>query len=90
MDAVEYLKTMKRMCDQYECNTCPLSGNNSCVYDGNPEDPEEVVKIVEQWLKEHPVITNADKLIKVFGKIRLFDITPEWLRQEYREPKGKK
>ena len=91
MDAVEYLKTMKRICYQYTngCNTCPLSGNNSCVYGGAPEDPEEAVDIVEQWSKEHPVVTNADKLLEVFGKFRLSNITPEWLRQEYRESKGK-
>ena len=87
MDAVEYLKTMKRMCNECgKCERCPLNKAYSCVYE---ENPEEAVAIVEQWLKEHPKMTNADKLIKVFGRIRLSDITPDWLRQEYREPKGK-
>ena len=92
MDAVEYLKTMKRMCYQYDkgCNTCPLNEIHSCVYGGDPEDPEEAVDIVEQWSKEHPKITNASKLLEVFGRIRLSDITPDWLRQEYKEPRGKK
>ena len=36
------------------------------------------------------IITNADKMNEVFGQVKLSDITPNWLRQEYREPKGKK
>ena len=86
IDAVEYLKTMKRMCDQYNgCSICPLNETLACVYVKNPE---EAVDIVERWAKEHPKMTNADKLIEVFGKFRLSNITPEWLRQEYKEPKG--
>lgn len=87
MDAVEYVKAMKRMCESHDskCRDCLLS-TVGCGYSG---DVEAAVAIVEDWAKEHPIVTNAEKLVEVFGKIRLKDITPEWLKQEYREPEGK-
>ena len=87
MDALKFFKEKERLCDSYTgCETCPLNGY-VCDFGDNPE---KSVAIVEQWSKEHPKMTNASKLLEVFGRIRLSDITPDWLRQEYREPKGKK
>lgn len=63
MDAVEYLKERARMCNSYErCSECPLL-NVGC----GESNPDETVDIVEQWSREHPVMTNAMKFEEVFG-----------------------
>lgn len=50
------------MCEGVTCRDCPLY-NNACgsfyVF--------EALEIVENWVKEHPVKTNADKFKEVFG-----------------------
>ena len=67
MDAIEYLKTRTRMTKNCEmdCDECLLGCNKnsrgvSCsgleIY-----HPEEAIKIVEEWKKEHPFISNMDK-----------------------------
>lgn len=93
MDAVEFIKERKRYCMNIDmdCSTCGLSNEGiRCGYMNGIDNPKALVDFIEQWSKEHPKMTNADKLLEVFGKFRLSNITPEWLRQEYREPKGKK
>lgn len=90
MDAVEYLKERARMCNSYErCSECPLL-NVGC----GESNPDETVDIVEQWSREHPVMTNAQKFEKVFGKdaLDILDLSCEldiWLDQPYKEPEGK-
>ena len=86
MDAVEFFKETKRLCNSYVvCDGCPLFGY-FCDFS---DDLEKSVVVVEQWSREHPKMTNADKLVEVFGPITFNDITSEWLGQEYREPEGK-
>ena len=68
MDAVEFLKTLHRMCN-CECRKCEfgkrLSGFETCtVY--RKAHPEEAVSIVEQWAKEHPVKTRQSEFLKLF------------------------
>lgn len=51
MEAVEFIRTLQKMCTGRHCNECPLSENyrcNVCYTD----DPEETVRIVEEWEKE--------------------------------------
>lgn len=68
MDAVEYLKTLCRMCNceclkceftkaRREFETCPVWQKNH---------PEEAVAIVEKWAKEHPVKTRQSEFLKLF------------------------
>lgn len=65
MKAVDYLKTMKRMCEVYSyCVGCPLANNDeglACV-DYESDCPEEIVEIVEKWAKENPAIKNTKKI----------------------------
>lgn len=60
MDAVEFLKTLCRMCN-CECRKCEfwkrLSGFETCTV-WRKNHPEEAVKIAEKWAKEHPVKTR--------------------------------
>lgn len=71
MDAVEYLKELRRMCDTLNddascrCGWCEFSkAGVDCT---EPDDPEEAVHIVEEWSKAHPIQTNTDKFKEVFG-----------------------
>lgn len=68
MDAVEYLKTLCRMCN-CECGNCEvkkrLSVFETCTA-WRKTHPEEAVAIAEQWAKEHPVKTRQSEFLKLF------------------------
>ena len=89
MDAVEFIKERQRYCKDRSCKECAL--NNQDILCGNMnfiDNPEKLVDFIERWAKEHPIVTNSDKLVEVFGEIRYGDITPDWLKQEYKAPEG--
>lgn len=76
MEAIEFLKEAQRLCEQSRhCSmVCPLY--ERCIFDFKYEDEssketweriEKAVAIIEQWSKEHPVQTNAQKFEEVFG-----------------------
>ena len=53
MDAVEYVKQRDRMCDYYvNCGDCPAGNYEGC---SSLDVIPNLVPIVEQWVKEHPV-----------------------------------
>ena len=68
MDAVEFLKTLCRMCN-CKCYNCEfkkrLSGFETCTV-WRKTHPEEAVAIVEQWAKEHPIKTRQSEFLKLF------------------------
>ena len=68
MDAVKYLKTLRRMCN-CECSECEL-GKRLGVLDTcalwQKANPEEAVAILEQWAKEHPVKTRQSEFLTMF------------------------
>ena len=68
MDAVEYLKTLCRMC-HCECFKCEfgkrLSGFVTCTV-WRKTHPEEAVEIAEKWAKEHPAKTRQSEFLKLF------------------------
>ena len=69
MEALEFLKEYRRMCNLYEhCEGCPLS-EKQCLAQRLQTDSEylTVTSEVEKWSKEHPIITNAQKFKEVFG-----------------------
>ena len=85
MDAVKFIKERQRFCDGRSCGKCELS--NKRIHCGGMnyiDNPKALVDFIEQWSKENSIVTNADKLVEVFG-IRLGDITLDWLKQEYRD-----
>lgn len=85
MDAVEYLKTIKRMCELHkpmcwgEDNHTPCElrikanakGMTCCDY--TTTFSKEAVEIVEKWAKEHPIKTRQSEFLKSFPDARLFD-----------------
>ena len=73
MDAVEYLKTLCRMC-HCECLKCEFgkarSGFETCPV-WQRTHPEEAVAIVEQWAKEHPAKTRQNEFLKHYPDARI-------------------
>lgn len=68
MDAVEYVKTLRRLCKSKErCSECKLYNKKGsyCIVDTN-EYTEKAVQIVEKWGKEHPVKTRQSEFLKRF------------------------
>ena len=71
MDAIEYLKERKRMCDGFaHCTGCPLSyqENGTELTCGRfvEEYPEKTVELVEKWSKEHSVKTVKDDFLEKY------------------------
>ena len=66
MDAVEFLKERTRMCNFYmsTCINCP--GNKVAYCATLCAAAIDLVPIVEQWAKEHPVITRQSEFLKMF------------------------
>lgn len=65
MDAVEYLKTLRRMYNA-ECRECEYgkrSGFDPCMVWRNSH-PEEAVSIAEKWAAEHPAKTRQSEFLK--------------------------
>lgn len=71
MDAVEFLKERTRMCNFYmsRCMNCP--GNKVAYCATLCAAAIELVPIVEQWAKEHPVKTRQSEFLKMFPHPRL-------------------
>lgn len=67
MDALNYLKTKKRMTKncRIDCDECLLgnkyNGRNINCFLLESLYSDEAIKIVEDWGKEHPLKTNKDK-----------------------------
>lgn len=75
MDAVEYLKTLCRMC-HCECLKCEFgkarSGFETCPV-WQRTHPEEAVKIAEKWAKEHPIKTRQSEFLKQWPEAEVDD-----------------
>ncbi len=68
MEAIEFLKEYRRMCKSHTgCIGCPLENTGCNIPDSTEERLQEIIRVTEQWNKEHPIITNAQKFKEVFG-----------------------
>jgi hypothetical protein len=75
MDALEFLKERKRMCDYYShCKGCPLDGSK-CVIDSavSDENCKRFAATVEQWSKEHPRKTRQSVFLEQYPEARIGD-----------------
>lgn len=87
MDAVEFLKALGRLCNNYPCgDNCPLI--DSCD-DESVDGYVRKVHTVEQWAKEHPVKTRQSEMLKMFPETEMIDdyicICPSRVSKEYRD-----
>ena len=72
MDAVEFLKTLCRMCNG-KCSKCEFqkrSGLGHCAT-WRKTHPEEAVAIAEKWAAEHPVKTRQSVFLKHYPGARI-------------------
>ena len=86
MDAVEFYKAFKRMCDKTDCKDCLL--DQKCRPSANVE-PEEVVELVEEWAKEHPAKTRQSEFLRMFPNADfcqgVIDISPCSIEKEMKK-----
>ena len=70
MDAVEFCKTVNRLCRNQSCEECTVYKDGmSCrlgLDDDSIKSIDETVSKVEQWAKDHPVKTRQRELLKLF------------------------
>ena len=74
MDAVNFVKTVNRLCKNLRCKECPVYKEEICTIgfdDHSVESIEEAVSKVEQWAKDHPVKTRQSELLKLFPNTKI-------------------
>lgn len=80
MDAVEFFQTVNRLCKNRSCAGCPICKKgmikDMCMVrrtvmlgDASVESIEEMISIVEQWAKDHPVKTRQSEFLKMFPNV---------------------
>ena len=67
MNAVEFLRDFRRMCSSYgdTCSGCEFQ-SAECAPTEEDCDHEKLVRVVEEWAKEHPVKTRLSEFKKLF------------------------
>ena len=75
MDALEFFKARKRMCEAKNCDSCKLyQVQGGCCLTPEYEKIEaceEAIAIVEQWAKEHPIKTRQGEFLKHYPDARI-------------------
>ena len=73
MDALEFLRDRRRMCNSYRnCEGCPLEDGKCVVSDVAPdEDYKRIIAAVEQWSKEHPRKTRQSVFLKQYPEAEI-------------------
>lgn len=74
MDAVEFLKTVRRICNSNKngCTSCVVYQKYNYCKLQCVAHPEEIVAAVEKWAAEHPVKTRQSEFLKMFPNAALF------------------
>lgn len=73
MDALEFLRERKRMCNSYKgCCDCPLK-DTTCTGSGamTDEDYKRIIATVEQWSAEHPRKTRQSVFLEQYPEAAL-------------------
>lgn len=76
MDAVEFAKTVNRLCKSRTCGKCPIWKNGTCMADFGDESVksiEETVSKVEQWAKDNPIKTRQSEFLKMFPNAATYE-----------------
>ena len=73
MDALEFLKERRRMCDSHRwCKGCPLEDGKCVVSDVAPdEDYKRIIAAVERWSKEHPRKTRQSVFLEQYPEAKI-------------------
>ena len=95
MDALEFLKERRRMCDSHgDCEGCPLKGAECVIRDMTSEDTcKRIVTAVEQWSKDHPRKTRQSVFLEKWPNVithnGVIDILPCTIDQSLAECDGR-
>ena len=75
MDAVEFLRERRRMCNaQDDCDTCPIGivcADYFVDHNYSQEKSSGMVSTVEQWAKEHPIKTRQSVFLEQWPDARI-------------------
>lgn len=95
MDALEFLRERKRICNlQKDCNGCPFGEAKCSVSNIMPdEDYKRVIATVEQWSKEHPRKTRQSEFLKQYpeaniGENGVLRVSPCMISASHRNAHG--
>ena len=91
MEAVEFFKTVNRLCKNQGCNICPVAKEGCCMVgfdDDSIKSIEETVSKVEQWAKDHPVKTRQSEFLKMFPNAKIYNdviwLCPKYIGCDYK------
>lgn len=95
MDALEFLRERKRMCNLCKhCEGCPLERAGCGLgTSASDEEYEKIIATVEQWSKEHPRNTRQTELLKMFPEAHVsangsLCLCPASVSAAYRDENG--
>lgn len=96
MNAVEFLKEERRMCESFEqgCLKCLLRDTRCRAIPGETDEGiEKEVAIVERWSREHPSKTRQTELLNMFPEAHVSEngslyICPASVSSAYRDANG--
>lgn len=72
MEAVDFLNEGTRMCNNYEaCVGCPMYPMDDCCM--VRMNLKQMINIVEQWAKEHPIKTRQSEFLKQWPDAEISD-----------------
>lgn len=95
MDIKDFLRDAKRMCEAQDgtCHNCPVDNTpfDGCIIRvlNSFDIKDEEINAVEEWSKEHPFISNRQKVIEIFGEdssMILEAMSETWADGEYKNP----
>lgn len=87
MDAVEFVKTVNRLCKNRHCDGCPVAKEGRCMVGFDyysVKNIEKTISKVEQWAKEHPVKTRQSEFLKRFPNADLTRLQPCMIEKDKR------
>lgn len=75
MDALEFLRERKRLCNNYKnCDGCPFVKGFCAISDiTSDEERKSVIATVEQWSKEHPRKTRQSVFLEQYPNCPMDD-----------------
>ena len=95
MDALEFFKERRRMCDSHgDCEGCPLEGAQCVIRDMTSEDTcKRIVTAVEQWSKEHQRKTRQSVFLEQYPEAEIdangvVGLCPMSISAAYRDSDG--
>lgn len=72
MDAVKFLKEVKRMCSSIDCSDCPISPINNSTglscWAFSKSSPQTAVSIIEEWSQENPAKTRLQDFLEKYPR----------------------